>query len=157
LVDAGNPDIAMLPQLAYGSFTFSGDYDQRGEPYTRIIDGGSQTARIDIGAVELQVDPVQELRSSPFSETGILVTPQRSEPNHNEAVDAVFAELVRSEGGMLALLVCDIAESSDARKKLHSVADRKEPFFHQDDSPTEQMVSDPFEGLLIAASLGFDS
>jgi hypothetical protein len=157
LIDAGNPDTAMLPPLVYGSFTFSGEYDQRGEPNNRIIDGGSQSARIDIGAVEVQVDLVQELKSSPFSETAAFLTPQRSESNHAEAVDAVFAELITTEGGMLALLARDIAESSNARKKPHPAANREEPFLHQDDSPTEQVVSSPFEELLLAAILDRDS
>lgn len=58
LIDAGDPTLTAVPFVITTPFSppinIAGIYDQRGEPYARVVDGGSGTLRIDIGAVEVQ-------------------------------------------------------------------------------------------------------
>ncbi|MGD9635876.1 MAG: choice-of-anchor Q domain-containing protein [Pirellulales bacterium] len=58
LIDAGDPSLVSIPFGVSTPFTptilIPGIYDQRGEPYDRVVNGGSGTPRVDIGAVEVQ-------------------------------------------------------------------------------------------------------
>lgn len=72
LIDAGDPTITAVPFGLTTPFpppiNIAGIFDQRGEPYARVVDGGSGTLRIDIGAVEVQAAPSLPVLDAAFAD-----------------------------------------------------------------------------------------
>ena len=106
LIDAGDPTVTAVPFSYNPGFSpainIAGVYDQRGTPYARVVDGGSGTPGIDMGAVEVQTPP------SAGSFIGMVVSPStpvtdaESPKSAAVAADTVLSEM---QGDELLLLV----------------------------------------------------
>ena len=129
LIDAGDPTLTSVPFAAPTPFpppiNIPGVYDQRGEPYDRVVDGGSGTLRIDIGAVEVQSPP----GTASLIDIGLpLSAPLARVASHTSAAVAIDAALAEVADDDLLLLI-DIdpldAERTDAGDPaLRSASDR---------------------------------
>jgi len=129
LIDAGDPTLTSVPLTIGTTFpppiVIAGVYDQRGAQYNRVVDGGSGTLRIDIGAVEVQSPPGTASVNDVGVPLSTLVTSNSSHRSAAVAVDAALAEV--ADGELLLLIDTDplVAERTDAAgPALRSERDR---------------------------------
>lgn len=121
LIDAGDPALLTLPlQINHPLIMVDipGIYDQRGEPFDRVIDGGSGTVRIDIGAVEFE-PPVVPLAVG-FG--GTLTDAKESDQGSLLAGEQALVEL--ADDGLLLLLDSEAIVADHLAEDLTSQADR---------------------------------
>jgi hypothetical protein len=124
LIDAGDPTLTSVPLTIGTTFpppiVIAGIYDQRGQPFNRVVDGGSGTQRIDIGAVEVQ--PPGTASRNDFGVPPAAPFVSATSPAFAAAVDAALSEV--ADDDLLLLIDTDplVAERTDAAEPAHRSA-----------------------------------